>query len=842
MASEVFALVGRIALDGTAAVTSGLQSIGRSAQETGQRMEDWGDRTSKAGEATVKLFGAATLALGGILAGSVVAAANFEEAMSNVQSVMSPDEANEFGKALEGLAIEMGEKTKYSALEAAKGIEELLKAGVGVTDIINGGLEGALNLATAGELDLGEAAQIASTALNAFTKENLTVAEAADILAGAAVSSATDVREMQYGLSQVAAVANSAGMSFGDTSLALAVFAQNGLKGSDAGTSLKTMLSRLQPTTKAQKDLFEELGLNVGESGNAFFDAEGRIKSFADISQVLQDSLGGMNEMQRSAALTTLFGSDAVRGASIAFEQGAAGANAMSKAMSGISAADVAAAKMDNLKGKFEEFTGGLETAAITVGTYFIPALTAATGYLQKAVNWFNGLSESQTKFIAVAAAVTLGVLALITGFGILLTIIGQVAAGVGVLMGASMTIIGPILAVVAVVGLLVAAFVLAYNKSEEFRNVVSRVFGVLAGIVQQGLGAARDFIMQIWGQIQEFWAANGEMILQAVRNVFNFLAPIVRFAMNLVVGTIVMYWNIAKGIFQGAVNVILGIIQFFAALFTGNWSQMWEAFKQILMGALQIIWGIIQLVFMSTIMGIIRKFGGAITGYIGGMVSKVVGFFRSMGTAVTGAVNNLRNAIVTRIDNIALSVAQKIANMSQTLANTFLNIVISAKNQFNAVKTAIVTPIQAAQKLVGDAITKIKGFFSNLKLKMPKIQMPPMPHFEMTGKFSLNPPQVPKLGINWYAQGGVFDGASVIGVGEQPGVKEAVIPLSGQHMRPFAEAIAALIGGTGGGDNFHIEINARDIREFNDLIRILQEFRQSVRTGGAGYGTDTVL
>lgn len=843
MASEIFALVGRIALDGTSAVQSGLRRVGETAQQTGERLEEWGDKTSRAGETTVKLFGAATLALTGVMTGTIMAAANFEQAMSNVRSVMSPEEANEFGKALEGLAIEMGEKTKYSALEAAAGIEELLKAGVSITDIINGGLEGALNLATAGELELGEAAQIASTALNAFTKENISVSRAADLLAGAAVSSATDVREMQYGLSQVATVANGVGMTFEDVSVALAVFAQNGLKGSDAGTSMRTMLSRLQPTTKDQIDLFEQLGLNVGESGNAFFNADGKVKSFAEISQVLQDSLGGMNDMQRQATLTTLFGQDAVRGATIAFEQGASGADKMAESINKISASDIAAEKMNNLKGAFEEFMGGLETASIGIGSVFIPTLTTMANYLQRATAWFNNLTDGQKRGIAITLAVTTAVFGLMTGLGVLLTIIGSVASGVGALMSLGIGFIGPIVAVVAAIGLLVVALTTAYAKSEAFREIVNRVFGALGNIVKAGLGAAYSFIMQIWGQIQTFWAENGAMILQAMKNVFNFLEPIVRVAMNLITGTIAMYWGIAKTIFQGALNIIMGLVKFFSALFTGDWSALWESVKQILTGALQLLWGIVQLYLMSTIMGVIRKFGGAITGFFGPLVTKVVGFFRSMGSGITGAVNSFRTAATNIVSGMVTGIARFFNKLSTDVALIFLKIVNAGKTQFNNLKTAITTPVQAAQKLVKEAIDKIKGFFTNLTLKMPKINMPPLPHFEITGKFSLSPPSVPKLGINWYAQGGVFDGASVIGVGEQPGVKEAVIPLSGRHMLPFAQAIAGLMGGAGGGgDTFNIEIKASDIREFNDLIRILNDFRQSVRKGGGGYGTDTIL
>ena len=127
-----------------------------------------------------------------------------------------------------------------------------------------------MDLAAAGGVSVADAAEIASTALNAFKNDSLSVAQASDILAGAANASATSVGELKLGLSAVSAVASAVGMSFKDTNTALAIFAQNGLKGSDAGTSLKTMFLNLQPTTKAQIGLFAELGLTTTKTTTIF--------------------------------------------------------------------------------------------------------------------------------------------------------------------------------------------------------------------------------------------------------------------------------------------------------------------------------------------------------------------------------------------------------------------------------------------------------------------------------------------------------------------------------------------------------------------------------------------
>ncbi|HDR3446329.1 TPA: phage tail tape measure protein, partial [Bacillus cereus] len=246
-----------------------LEQQGNRLLNFGNRMETLGNHLQNAGMQIGMVFGGMTYAIGRGLKSAVEESMNFEQQMANVKAVSGS--TGEEMKKLSELAVNMGETTKYSSVQAGQGIEELIKAGVSLTDIINGGLEGALNLATAGELELGEAAEIASTALNAFKADHLSVADAANILSGAANASATDVRELKYGLAASSAVAAGAGMTFKDTATTLAVFAQNGLKGSDAGTSLKTMLMRLNPTTKEAYNQMKDLGL-ITYNAQAGFD------------------------------------------------------------------------------------------------------------------------------------------------------------------------------------------------------------------------------------------------------------------------------------------------------------------------------------------------------------------------------------------------------------------------------------------------------------------------------------------------------------------------------------------------------------------------------------------
>ncbi|ADQ06512.1 phage tail tape measure protein, TP901 family [Caldicellulosiruptor hydrothermalis 108] len=315
-------------------------------------------------------------------------AIDFEAQMSSVKALTGI--SNQELTKMQMLAIKMGAKTKYSALEAAQGIEELLKAGLSVKQVMSGGLEAALNLAAAGDLELADAAEIMSTAMNAFRGDAISAAQAANILAGTANASATSVQELRYSLAMVSAVASNIGMSFRDVNAALGIFANNGLKGSDAGTSLKTMLMNLIPQTKQQVEMFKRLGLITKNGTSAFFDAHGRLKSLEEIAGLLRSRLKGLTEAQRMAALEIMFGSDAIRAANILYREGAEGVRKFINEMSKVTALDVAKEKMNNAAGAIEQFRGAIETLQIS-------ALMPTMPLIRKFALWAADMAERYT-------------------------------------------------------------------------------------------------------------------------------------------------------------------------------------------------------------------------------------------------------------------------------------------------------------------------------------------------------------------------------------------------------------------------------------------------------------
>jgi TP901 family phage tail tape measure protein len=328
------------------------------------------------------------LTIAGAFAFAVKKTADFEHRISAISAVSGAvgDELD----AIREKALQLGADTVFSASEAAEAMEELVKAGLSVDDVLNGAADAAVALAAAGGIGIPEAATIASNAMNQF---NLTASElpgVVDSIAGAANASAIDVGQLGTSLSQVGAVANLAGLSFEDTATAIALMGNAGIVGSDAGTSLKTMLQNLQPVTTKQKNLFKELGIVTEDGANAFFDAEGNVKSYAGISGVLSDALRGQTNQQKLMTLETMFGTDAIRAAAVAADAGAKGVRELNREMGETTAAEVAAKRMDNFKGSLEQLWGSIETAVITGGSGLLP-------YLRDVVDWLTEMVNSGT-------------------------------------------------------------------------------------------------------------------------------------------------------------------------------------------------------------------------------------------------------------------------------------------------------------------------------------------------------------------------------------------------------------------------------------------------------------
>lgn len=350
-------------------------------------------------------------ALGALGGASLKVAAEFETTISSIKAVSGATAAEM--KSVQGLALQLGKDTSFSAKEAAAGIEELIKGGVAIPDVLNGAAKSMLDLAAAGGVSLPEAAEIASNALAMFNLKGADMAHVSDLIAGAANASSLSVSDFKFSLSAVGAVASQSGQSFDDLAQAIAIMGKSGIKGSDAGTSLKTMLMNLQPTTKGAKKAFAELGIVTKEGVNQFINANGSFKSMAEIAGVLQKATAKLTDAQKMQYLETMFGSDAIRAAAIMAKEGAAGFNEMAGAMGKVTAASVGAEKLNNLQGSIEQLKGSLETAGITLGLALTPmakgATDALTGMVNAAIPWIEKYSPAMVAGIERLASIGKG-------------------------------------------------------------------------------------------------------------------------------------------------------------------------------------------------------------------------------------------------------------------------------------------------------------------------------------------------------------------------------------------------------------------------------------------------
>jgi TP901 family phage tail tape measure protein len=387
---------------------AGTQSIGKQMQSVG-----------------MSLSTKVTLPLALMGAASLRTAADFEVAMAQVGVATDTPVAGL--ENLSSLAKQLGADTIFSANEAAQAMLELAKAGISPAQIEAGALSNTLNLAAASGMGLAESAVIMSAGMNTFNLSAKDSTSIVDALAGAANASAADVADIAMALQQTGQQAVASGLTIQETTAALAAFADAGVRGSDAGTSFKTFLQRLNPVSKEAAKTMKQLGIE-------FFDTEGNMKDLTQIAGEVQKGFKGLTQEQRLAAMQTIFGSDALRAANILYEEGSDGITKYIDAStkSG-SAAEMADARMSGLAGALEAMKGSIETAALAIGESLSPTIKDVAKRIQDFANAFSNLSPQMQnaiiKFALIAAVVGPAILLA----GALITALGNIAVAVGV-------------------------------------------------------------------------------------------------------------------------------------------------------------------------------------------------------------------------------------------------------------------------------------------------------------------------------------------------------------------------------------------------------------------------
>lgn len=674
-----------------------------------------------------KMSAAITAPLAGIAAAGVKATMQFSQSMNTLQTVSGATGAAM--QQVQATALQLGKDTSFSANEAAAGMLELAKAGFNTQQTI-AAIPGVLDLAAAGELEVAQAAEIAANAINAFNRPASDAGRVADILAAAANASSIEVTDLAQSFNQAGAVFATNKQSIEDLATAVGILGNNGIKGSDAGTSLKTAMMRLTAPTDQAAAVMKDLGIQV-------YNSDGSMRGFRDILASTEKATAGMTDAQRNQALTTLFGADAIRAMSILLKEGTAGWDEMKDAVTETGVAqDVADSKMRGLAGAIKYIKGTIESTLIAA---FLPLEEAAA-------NMVRSIADLIGKFAELPAPVrnaAMAFVAVMAAAGPLLLAIPAIGAVIGALLS-------PIGLVVAAVAGLAAAWVADWGGIREITaNVVSQItayikraassFDDIRGAIQWIFEGKGDNIDWWYDIVAAFGAtgAAGERLaaglfhvgatLSNLLNTARALAPLIQDSL------LNALTSMQSGLSSAAASIsaIFGpAIQNLSASFRGmiaEFSKMGPEFQSLFAAAAPVFSGLMSLgqqlasffasgvaVMMVTAINLIASAFQQLPAIVSGVVSALTALF-TMLTSAWQAAAAMFTAIMAGDWSAAWAAAQAIVQAVATGIHGILQGMLSAAVAIiTAIATAVTTTIEQMGGNVRGVMSALQGAWNS--------------------------------------------------------------------------------------------------------------------------------
>ena len=631
----------------------------------GEVMQNVGNKISGAGEKLMPITAGVT-ALGTL---AVKTGADVDSAMSKVAAVSGA--TGEELDALRDKARDMGSKTKFSASEAAEAMNYMAMAGWKTEDMLSG-IEGIMNLAAASGEDLATTSDIVTDALTAF---GLTAADSghfADVLAAASSNANTNVSMMGETFKYAAPVAGALGFSVEDTAQAIGLMANAGIKSTQAGTSLRSILTALSGEVKFCGDA-------IGEVTVQTTNADGSMRDLNDILDDCRTAFSGLSESEQASAAQALVGKNAMSGFLALMNAAPADISKLEGAISACDGTSLSMAEtmQDNLAGQLTILKSQLEELAISFSDVLMPAIRSIVTWVQGLVDWLNQL-DPQTKEtivkIALAAA-ALGPLLIVlgktvSGVGTVFSAVSKLPAlfsavqsGIGAITGALGVSLGPLLAIIAAVAALVAAFVHLWKTNDEFKsNIIAiweQIKSTFAGLTQGITDRLNDLGFD--------FESSTDVLKAAWDGLCNLLAPIFEG----------VFQNISN-IFSEFTGVLLGLLDVLIGLFTGNWEQCWNGIK----GIFTSIWDFIVNTF-SNILNTLKGIADVVLGWFGTSWNEVW-------TSVKDFFVNIWNSISAFFTGIITGIRDFFVNTWTTISTTFTGIVTNIQNVATTVFTAI--------------------------------------------------------------------------------------------------------------------------------------------------------
>ncbi|WP_426288319.1 phage tail tape measure protein [Enterococcus durans] len=711
------------------ATDSGFVKTFKDAQEAVKTFEKKSNSMTTAVGSIMKSTGASmTKYISAPLFGVGVAAAkvggDFEEQMSRVKAISGAT-----GKSFDELrqqAVDLGAKTAFSAKESAAGMENLASAGFSAQEIMKA-MPGLLDLAAVSGGDVALASENTATALRGFGLEASEAGHVADVFARAAADTNAEVGDMGEALKYVAPVANSMGISLEETAAAIGIMSDAGIKGSQAGTTLRGALSRLARPTKAMQDTMDNLGVS-------FYDADGKMKPLKTQVELLKKAFEGLTPEQQQNALVTLYGQESLSGMMALIDKGPDSLGKLTKSLkdSDGAADDMARTMQDNMNSSIEQMFGAFESAAIVIQKILAPSIKKVADAISGLVEKFVSAPESTQKLIVAIGLIVAAIGPLIFMIGSVIIWINRVKVAFKALSESSKLFSGlskamglltnPVFLVIAAVALLVVGFIYLWNTSEDFRNfwiglwegIKSAVSSAVEWIqnawkstgewfnnlwksikegadnvwatIQEAPGKAADWIKNKWTETKEFfssiWDGIKEAASSAWEGIVNILAPYVIAIKNVFQPMIDFFTNlwsqigsIAGSAWEIIKTAVMGPILLLIDLITGNFNQLKEDASML--------WTTLT----TNIQNIITTFVDIVVGYYTALKDTVINIWNVLTSTIKDVWNSFTTWIKETTNNIVNSIKQGWNNLKQGTIDLFNNMIQGAKDLWNSFK-----------------------------------------------------------------------------------------------------------------------------------------------------------
>ena len=658
-----------------------------------------------------------TLPLAGVGTASVKLASDFEARMSEVKAI-SGATAKDF-ENLKKKAIEMGAKTKFSAGESADAFKYMAMAGWDAESMMSG-IEGIMDLAAASGEDLATTSDIVTDALTAFGLQASDSAHFADVLAKASSKSNTNVSLMGETFKYVAPVAGALGYNVEDCAIAIGVMANNGIKGSQAGTALRSMFTRLAKPTDQVAKAMKQYNISLT-------DANGNMKPLRTLLVEMRERFDGLSESEAAQLAATLAGQEGMSGLLAIMNTSEDDFNSLAGEIDNASgsAQDMADIMMDNTAGAIEQLKGALESAGIIIGEKLTPYIRELAEKITELVEKFNSLSESEQDSIIKHAllAASIGPILLIVGsvlkaIGSVVTII-ETIKGLGIIefLGG---ISAPVWGAIAAIAALALAFADLWKNSDEFKQTMTDI--------AEKIGAAwSSFCDEFTAKINElgFNFEDVTDILQAVWKTFcEVVKPLFEGAFDSLADVI-----------QGVLSIILSIMDVFIGLFTGDWEQLGDGILGILSALVEAITGVIENIFKilgGMVGALLRALGldeaaEAVEGFfetIGDFFGNIPEYLSEAGDAIgsffTETIPEFFDNAVETVTGFFEGIGEKISGFIDDIISFFTETIPDAFNTFisETIPNAIDGIVQWFEQLpykIGYLIGQIAGFFYSM-------------------------------------------------------------------------------------------------------------------------------